>query len=108
MGSPFNLVPIYSRYFLERKKISPECSLPLPDDMNVFICYYIDWWVQLLSGLEFYLMYATIALFFIGMCFYLTGMADDLRTILHDLNGNAQTITNGIINEIKFHCEIFE
>lgn len=83
-------------------------SQPLPKDMNVFIRYYIDWIIQCTTCTEFYTMYCTSILFLVGMCLYITEMVNDLKTTLNDLNGDARTITKGIIGEIKFHRFILE
>lgn len=63
---------------------SKNASLPLPNGTSVFIQYYVDWWQQLLSCIEFYTILWTAAIFFIGMVLYMGGMGDDLRAMLSE------------------------
>lgn len=76
--------------------------------MNAFLRFCIDWIVQALGCVAFYIIITTLVLFFIGMYLYIVEMVDDLRTTLHQLNGNFHSITKGIMMEIKFHSEILE
>lgn len=56
----------------------------------------------------YYVMMCTNALFFIGICIYIGGMVEDLKLTLAELEGDSDTITNRLFDEIAFQNDIFE
>lgn len=84
------------------------CSIPLPEDVNVALRYYLDWIMHLLFGLTCIVMMWTILFFFGGMCLFIGGMADDLEQTFIKLEGDRKTMTKQISAEIAFHNEILE
>ena len=83
-------------------------SLPLPSGTNVFLWYYLDWMVDLLACIFYYVMMCTVALFFIGMCIYIGGMVEDLKLTLAELKEDSTTTTNRLSTEIAFHNQLLE
>lgn len=81
-------------------------SLPLPDETNVHLWYYLDWIVQLCCCLSYYMMLCTIVLFFIGVSIYIGGMVDDLKMTITEFEDYTDTITNQLRIEITFHKQL--
>lgn len=84
------------------------CSIPLPNEIDVVVRYYIDWSNQLCACSVYYLLLSTTAVFFIGMYLYMGEMSNDLRNKLKGLNGNFDMIARGIIEEIRFHNDLLQ
>lgn len=88
-------------------KIGQFCRcLALPSEMNVFFSYYMDWLNGLVSTVMYYIMLTTAALFFIGMCFYISEMARDLQASMAGYN--EATPRQRMIDDIVFHQEILK
>lgn len=84
------------------------CSIPLPNEIDVVVRYYIDWANQLCACSVYYLLLSTTALFFIGVYLYMGELSNDLRNKLKELNGNFEMIARGIIGEITFHSDLLQ
>lgn len=54
------------------------------------------------------IMLLTCAFFFIGACFYIGGMVEDLKLTLAELKADSDTITDRLLAEILFHNQLLE
>lgn len=80
--------------------------------------YYIDWFIEWFAGKAYFTIIATSASFFGGMCFYTTGMVDDLRLQIGEIDQIIKNESHGRFNHnkifpkvrrsIQFHCEVLE
>lgn len=76
--------------------------------MNVFFRYYLDWFDQLMVCVAYYIMMSSIAFIFVGACFYIGGMVEDLRLTLAELEDDSVPLTNRLFDEIRFHHRMLE
>lgn len=92
------------------------CSAPIPG--NIYVAFYIDWFVQSLGGAAYMLAVFIITMYFIGMCWYIHSMVDDLKVALVDLDQQicAKSTKNAVemkdnaalAGEIVFHIDVIE
>lgn len=78
-------------------------SIPLSSETNVFVHFYTDWVDHLFACFAFYTFTCTPAVFFIGMCLYISGLKEDLRTAVA---ASDRITTDRFIDAILFHNKI--
>lgn len=84
-------------------------SLPMPSQIpDPVVGYYINWLLQAITCIMYYIIVLTSALYFIGMCIYIDGMVRDLRVALFDLDDTPRISTKRIIDEVLFHNSLLE
>lgn len=92
-----------------------------PMSNNTYVAFFIDWIVQAFGSGAYMLAIFICAMYYIGMCFYINTMIDDLKTDMVDLDKNLRiklgrrydplnnnSNQHALAMGIRFHNEIIE
>lgn len=92
------------------------CSAPIPG--NIYVAFYIDWFAQSLGGAAYMLAIFIVDMYFIGMCWYIHSMVDDLKVALVGLDEQIRAKSTkspvemedygALAGEIVFHIDVIE
>lgn len=80
---------------------------------NIYTQYLIDYIVELIVVFMYYMCHMISAFFYIGLCFYVTAMRNDLKLRMKEIHGNVNkslddTFKQNLFTELQFHARIFE
>lgn len=79
-------------------------STRLPSQTNVFVQYYADWFIQCNASLGYFIMSSMPALFFVGVCLYITEIVSDIQRAFEASAGDSDE--KRIIDEVALHKEV--
>lgn len=83
---------------------------------NFYVIFIIGIIVEFIACIAYYSFHMISALFFIGLCFYVSAMRTDLKLRLQEVQSDVDNIgkmvdnefERKIFNEIKFHGRLYE